>query len=200
MSSNVVALLPDGGKPPVSEEAKLWRLKFDIVAAVGEGISDDAKFLPAHLMKKVFLYPGIAKTYVDCLVKKFANPSRYPDIVVGYGAVGPEFALLMAQAFQALSKEPNAVASLAFEEIGPERYEVGFPGSEAKKILRGKRVLLVTPLLSPDIWPQIDACIVALKSAWNVGTISAIAAIAQCGDKPPEILLDSNVIPLVHIS
>lgn len=195
-NNNVVPLVP--GEAHVSEEAVLWRIKLDVLRSIG--ITNDAKFLSAELMGKVFLYSDAARTYINPLVKKFNNASRHPEIVVGYGAVGAEFALLMAQAFQALSKEPNSVASLAFEEIGPEKYEVGFPGSEAKKILRGKRVLLVTPLLSPDIWPQIDACVRALVSVWNVSTVSAIGAIVQCGNKPPEILIDSNIISLAHIS
>jgi hypothetical protein len=183
----------------LAEEVASWRFKFDILGAIS-GVTDDAKFMSAELYKKVFLYPDSAQKYIDALAKKFNNASKHPDIVVGYGFGGGTLAFLLARAFQGSGAESNTVAALAFDELGTENPQDGLPPVDAKMILRGKHILFVTPLLYPSIWPQIEKCLRVLDDTWNVSTAPVIAAIAECGNKPPEMLWDCAVISLAHIS
>lgn len=159
-------------KKDVSLEQRLFATLF-----LG-GIADDGSFNTDPVLRAVLLHPIDTAFFAGHLAAAFSH--RQIQAVIGFEAPGYALAQSVANALTFSSSDEAGVAALFMERHGTQ-YE--FPGFlNARHELRGKHLLFVKPVLTPECCPMIQGCVEAVNQLAVNASLVSVAGLFQIGE------------------
>ncbi|QQR79138.1 MAG: hypothetical protein IPJ68_02595 [Candidatus Moraniibacteriota bacterium] len=169
--------------PIVDNGVAMWPRLFELLRSMQLGPNG---FNIESALHQICVDPAELQRFCEVLAAPLLLKSTQPiAVVIGVGGCGSALAGAVARRLSpcTLHKNSSAVAFLPMEKNG--KRSVFIAPDLAGKLLRGKQVLIVTPILTPANVAEIQGMIHAVESELNVNanvhSIVTLLELQNCG-------------------